>query len=92
MTNQTMRYCQIPLQSYLTVNQRNKLTLRLHAIKNVVLVRYYSKAVRIFYKDSINKLAIIQVLGYKVNIPVVNKPKETLPVKKDINNGLQAYK
>ena len=92
MTNQTMRYCQIPLQSYLTVNQRNKLTLRLHAIKNVVLVRYYSKAVRIFYKDSINKLAIIQVLGYKVNIPVVNKPKETLPVKKDINNELQAYK
>ena len=87
-----MRYCQIPLQSYLTVNQRNKLTLRLHAIKNVVLVRYYSKAVRIFYKDSINKLAIIQVLGYKVNIPVVNKPKETLPVKKDINNELQAYK
>lgn len=92
MTNQTMRYCQIPLQSYLTVNQRNKLTLRLHAIKNVVLVRYYSKAVRIFYKDSINKLAIIQVLGYKVNIPVVNKPKEILPVKKDINNELQAYK
>lgn len=92
MTNQTMRYCQISLQSYLTVNQRNKLTLRLHAIKNVVLVRYYSKAVRIFYKDSINKLAIIQVLGYKVNIPVVNKPKETLPVKKDINNELQAYK
>lgn len=33
MTNQTMRYCQIPLQSYLTVNQRNKLTLRYMQLK-----------------------------------------------------------
>ena len=33
MTNQTMRYCQIPLQSYLTVNQRNKLTLPNASVK-----------------------------------------------------------
>lgn len=72
MINQVMKYYQFPLLRPLTINQKNKLSLRLYTVKNVVFTKYYPNAVRVFYKNSVDKSLIIQILGYKtqVNVPV----------------------
>lgn len=92
MINKAMKYYQFPLQTYLTVNQRNYLTLRLYAVKNVIFVKHYKNTIRVFYQENVSKMAIMQVLGYKVNMPVTVKPQINMSIKKDINNELQVYK
>lgn len=86
MANNMLRYYQLSLNSRLTLNQRKILMLKLHSIQNVVLVKFYPNLVRVFYKDSLNKAAVLGVFGYK---PVV---KVNQPVKKDMDAELKAYK
>lgn len=90
--NNMMKFYQIPLQFRLTVNQKNNLLLRLHSIKNVMLVKFYPNAVRVFYKDVVNKIAIMQAIGYRNNMPVVTVAKVANPIKKNISEELQMYK
>ena len=87
MKNNMVKYYQLSLPYRLNIAQRKTLMLKLHCIKNVVYVKFYPNAVRVFYKDSVNKEDILVVFGYKR--PEV-KAKHNQP--KDMDAEFSAYK
>lgn len=85
-----LKYYQFPLNNSLNSVQQNNLKLKICTIKNVVLVKFYQNAVRVFYKDCVEKAAVYQIMGYNADISAVAKPKAL--VQKNINEELNTYK
>ena len=86
MESNVLRYYQLSLPNILNTRQRKNLTLRLHGIKNVIYVKFYPQAVRIYFKDAVSKNSVLEVLGYKA--PKANSQAS----KKDMDAEFKAYK
>lgn len=82
-----LRYYQVSLNSRLSAAQRRNLMLKLLGIENVVFVKFYPNAVRVFYKDIAKKAAVLEAFGFA---PAQKKaPAET---KKDMDAEFKEYK
>lgn len=82
-----LRYYQVSLNSRLSAAQRRNLMLKLLGIENVVYVKFYPNAVRVFYKDIAKKSAVLEAFGFA---PAQKKaPAET---KKDMDAEFKEYK
>lgn len=82
-----LRYYQVSLNSRLSAAQRRNLMLKLLSVENVVYVKFYPAAVRVFYKDIAKKAAVLEAFGYA---PAQKKaPAET---KKDMDAEFKEYK
>lgn len=89
MDKVTLNFYQFPLANRLNLVQRNSLKLKMHGVKNVVLLRFYPNAVQVFYKGDVDKTAICRIMGYNINLPADNAK---VPAQKNISEELQAYK
>lgn len=87
MDNIMLNYYQFPLTNRLNLAQRNNLKLKMHCIKNVVLVRFFANAVQVFYKDGADKKEIYRIMGYNVPAAV-----SRAAVQKNISEDLKTYK
>ena len=81
-----LRYYQLSLNSRLSVTQRRNLMLKLLSVENVVYVKFYPNAVRIFYKDIVKKAAVLEAFGYA---PAKKAPAQA---KKDMDAEFKSYK
>lgn len=50
MDKVTLNFYQFPLANRLNLVQRNSLKLKMHGVKNVVLLRFYPNAVQVFIR------------------------------------------
>ncbi len=86
MASNMLKYYQISLTGRLNIRQRQNLLLKLHSVENVVFVKFYPNVVRVFYKDVLNKNAVLTAFGY--NLPT----KANEPEHKDMDAEFKAYK
>lgn len=81
-----LRYYQVSLNSRLSAAQRRNLMLKLLSVENVVYVKFYPAAVRVFYKDIAKKAAVLEAFGYA---PAKKAPAAA---KKDMDAEFKSYK
>ncbi len=58
-----LKYYQLSLTGRLNIRQRQNLLLKLHSVENVVFVKFYPNVVLVFYKDVLNKIAVLTAFG-----------------------------